>query len=81
MQPGDLVKVKLRIPPPDWTNKEPMIGVLLKRWSEELLISEYDFFGDIDDEMVIEIEEPYWEVKLANGKKDYFKENELEKIA
>ena len=45
------------------------------------MLPEFDFFGELEDDILIEIEEPYWEVKLSNGKKDYFRESELEKIA
>ena len=81
MQPGDLVKVNLDICPSDWREDKTMVGVLIRRWSDELQIPEFDFFGDIEEDIMVEIEEPYWEVKLANGKKDFFREIELEKIA
>jgi len=81
MQPGDLVRIKLRFIPKEWPDKKTMIGVLIKRWSDEMLLPEFDFFGEIEDDIMIEIEEPYWEVKLANGRKDYFRESELEKVA
>ena len=81
MQPGDLVKVNLSITPKDWGEEKMMFGVLIRRWSDELQIPEFDFFGDIEEDIMIEIEEPYWEVKLSNGNKDFFREVELERIA
>jgi len=80
MQPGDLVRIKLRFTPKDWPIKKSMIGILIRKWSDKMIIPEFDFFGEIEEDVVIELEEPYWEVKLANGKKDYFKESELKKI-
>ena len=81
MEPGDLVKIKIKFTPKDWSNRKPMIGVLLRRWSKELKIPEFDFFGESDEDIAIEISEPYWEVRLSNGKRDFFKETELEKAA
>ncbi len=81
MEPGDLVKIKIKFTPKDWHNRKPMIGVLLRRWSKELKIPEFDFFGESDEDIAIEISEPYWEVRLSNGKRDFFKESELEKVA
>lgn len=81
MEPGDLVKIKIKFTPKDWSNRKPMIGVLLRRWSKELKIPEFDFFGESDEDIAIEITEPYWEVRLSNGKRDFFKETELEKVA
>tara|TARA_R100000152_G_C6679162_1_gene113462 strand:+ start:321 stop:566 length:246 start_codon:yes stop_codon:yes gene_type:complete len=81
MEPGDLVKIKIKFTPKDWSNRKPMIGVLLRRWSKELKIPEFDFFGESDEDIAIEISEPYWEVRLSNGKRDFFKESELEKVA
>lgn len=81
MEPGDLVKIKIKFTPKDWSNRKPMIGVLLRRWSKELKIPEFDFFGESDEDIAIEISEPYWEVRLSNGKRDFFKETELEKVA
>ena len=81
MEPGDLVKIKIKFTPKNWSQKKPMIGVLLRRWSKELKIPEFDFFGESDEDIAIEISEPYWEVRLSNGKRDFFKETELEKVA
>ena len=81
MEPGDLVKIKIKFTPKDWSNRKPMMGVLLRRWSKELKIPEFDFFGESDEDIAIEITEPYWEVRLSNGKRDFFKETELEKVA
>ena len=81
MEPGALVKIKIKFTPKDWSNRKPMIGVLLRRWSKELKIPEFDFFGESDEDIAIEISEPYWEVRLSNGKRDFFKESELEKVA
>jgi len=81
MEPGDLVKIKIKFTPKNWSQKKPMIGVLLRRWSKELKIPEFDFFGESDEDIAIEISEPYWEVRLSNGKRDFFKESELEKVA
>ena len=81
MEPGDLVLIRLRFIPKDWIEKKTMMGVLIKRWSDEMMLPEFDFFGELEDDIMIEIEEPYWEVRLSNGKKDYFRESELEKIA
>ena len=81
MEPGDLVKIKIKFTPKDWSQRKPMIGVLLRRWSKELKIPEFDFFGESDEDIAIEISEPYWEVRLSNGKRDFFKETELEKVA
>ena len=81
MEPGDLVKIKIKFTPKNWSQKKPMMGVLLRRWSKELKIPEFDFFGESDEDIAIEISEPYWEVRLSNGKRDFFKETELEKVA
>ena len=81
MEPGDLVKIKIKFTPKNWSQKKPMMGVLLRRWSKELKIPEFDFFGESDEDIAIEISEPYWEVRLSNGKRDFFKESELEKVA
>tara|TARA_A100000172_G_scaffold21183_1_gene12057 strand:+ start:321 stop:566 length:246 start_codon:yes stop_codon:yes gene_type:complete len=81
MEPGDLVKIKIKFTPKNWSQKKPMMGVLLRRWSKELKIPEFDFFGESDEDIAIEITEPYWEVRLSNGKRDFFKETELEKVA
>ena len=81
MEPGDLVKIKIKFTPKNWSQRKPMIGVLLRRWSKELKIPEFDFFGESDEDIAIEISEPYWEVRLSNGKRDFFKETELEKVA
>jgi len=81
MEPGDLVKIKIKFTPKNWSQRKPMMGVLLRRWSKELKIPEFDFFGESDEDIAIEITEPYWEVRLSNGKRDFFKETELEKIA
>jgi len=81
MEPGDLVRIKLRFVPKDWSDKKPMVGILIRKWSDKMIIPEFDFFGEIEEDVVIELEESYWEVKLANGKKDYFKESELSIIA
>ena len=58
MEPGDLVKIKIKFTPKDWSNRKPMIGVLLRRWSKELKIPEFDFFGESDEDIAIEISEP-----------------------
>jgi len=81
MEPGDLVKIKIKFTPKNWSQRKPMMGVLLRRWSKELKIPEFDFFGESDEDIAIEITEPYWEVRLSNGKRDFFKETELEKVA